>query len=340
MVAAMLAAGPSRARARGTGRTSPSPRRSPVGSWRPGRTARTSTTRSASRTPSPPALYDVARLCARTRANSYVVAAAVPCLPATSPSSSSRPSGSTWRFGDGDGEVVRGDAVEFCLVATQRRHRADTSLEPDGPGARRVARDRPGVRRPRRAWPRADRSRTVTDRGTRPVRIANCSGFYRRPPRRRARAARRTGPLRRAHRRLPRRAHDAHLVEAAPARPDAGLRADVRAPDGRRARRLPRPRHPGRRERRRPQPPRAEGAPRGDRRARRPRRRRWPWSRATTSRAARPTSPPRRGAAQPRHGRAARRAGRRRRDRQRLPRRVRDRRSARRPAPTSSSRAA
>ena len=78
------------------------------------------------------ALYDVARLCARTRANSYAARAmAVPegevdvVLEA--------PDGSTWRFGEAGGESISGQAVEFCLVATQRRNVADTSLVASGP---------------------------------------------------------------------------------------------------------------------------------------------------------------------------------------------------------------
>jgi uncharacterized protein (TIGR03084 family) len=72
------------------------------------------------------ALYDVARLCARTRANSYAAHGRTPpdgdvAVVLTGPD------GATWRFGDGP-SAIEGDAVEFCLVATQRRHRLDTSL--------------------------------------------------------------------------------------------------------------------------------------------------------------------------------------------------------------------
>lgn len=39
------------------------------------------------------------------------------------------PGGDTWRFGPDDAdELVQGDALDFCLVVTQRRHRADTAL--------------------------------------------------------------------------------------------------------------------------------------------------------------------------------------------------------------------
>jgi uncharacterized protein (TIGR03084 family) len=44
------------------------------------------------------------------------------------------PSGETWTWGPDDAaDVVRGDAEEFCLVVTQRRPLADTSLEAVGP---------------------------------------------------------------------------------------------------------------------------------------------------------------------------------------------------------------
>lgn len=39
------------------------------------------------------------------------------------------PNGATWTWGPETAEdVVRGPAEEFCLVVTQRRHLADTSL--------------------------------------------------------------------------------------------------------------------------------------------------------------------------------------------------------------------
>ncbi|HEV3212106.1 MAG TPA: TIGR03084 family metal-binding protein [Acidimicrobiales bacterium] len=80
------------------------------------------------------ALYDVARLCARTRANSYAAHGRVP--PETGVAVElDAPGGARWRFGDDDGDRITGDAVEFCLVATQRRHRADTALEAEGAGA-------------------------------------------------------------------------------------------------------------------------------------------------------------------------------------------------------------
>jgi uncharacterized protein (TIGR03084 family) len=45
------------------------------------------------------------------------------------------PSGGTWSWNDeaGDDNVVRGPALDFCLVVTQRRHVADTALVTEGP---------------------------------------------------------------------------------------------------------------------------------------------------------------------------------------------------------------
>lgn len=72
------------------------------------------------------ALYDVALLGARTRANSYVARGLVP--PADEVAVELRaPDAATWTFGSGP-VAIRGEAVEFCLLATQRRHLDDTSL--------------------------------------------------------------------------------------------------------------------------------------------------------------------------------------------------------------------
>lgn len=47
------------------------------------------------------------------------------------------PSGSLWTWGPDDApESVRGPALDFCLVVTQRRHVDDTALETSGPAAR------------------------------------------------------------------------------------------------------------------------------------------------------------------------------------------------------------
>ncbi|HTN79504.1 MAG TPA: TIGR03084 family metal-binding protein [Acidimicrobiales bacterium] len=43
------------------------------------------------------------------------------------------PSGDTWTWNESSTDVVRGDALDFCLVVTQRRHVADTALEVEGP---------------------------------------------------------------------------------------------------------------------------------------------------------------------------------------------------------------
>jgi uncharacterized protein (TIGR03084 family) len=45
----------------------------------------------------------------------------------------SSPSGELWAWGPDDAEnVVSGSALDFCLVVTQRRNRADTGLEIQG----------------------------------------------------------------------------------------------------------------------------------------------------------------------------------------------------------------
>lgn len=47
------------------------------------------------------------------------------------------PSGDEWAWGDASAsDRVRGDALDFCLVVTQRRHLDDVALEIDGPAAR------------------------------------------------------------------------------------------------------------------------------------------------------------------------------------------------------------
>ena len=46
------------------------------------------------------------------------------------------PDGGTWEWGPtGAVDRVTGPAVDFCLVVTQRRHRADTALKAEGPHA-------------------------------------------------------------------------------------------------------------------------------------------------------------------------------------------------------------
>jgi uncharacterized protein (TIGR03084 family) len=46
------------------------------------------------------------------------------------------PDGSKWRWGKSTENVVRGPAVDFCLVVTQRRNPSDTALEAHGEHAR------------------------------------------------------------------------------------------------------------------------------------------------------------------------------------------------------------
>lgn len=46
------------------------------------------------------------------------------------------PDGSAWAWGpEGAADVVSGHALDFCLLVTQRRHRADLALEVRGPAA-------------------------------------------------------------------------------------------------------------------------------------------------------------------------------------------------------------
>ena len=43
------------------------------------------------------------------------------------------PSGAVWSWGESDTDLVRGSALGFCLVVTQRRHLDDTDIESTGP---------------------------------------------------------------------------------------------------------------------------------------------------------------------------------------------------------------
>ena len=46
------------------------------------------------------------------------------------------PDGATWTFGPADAaDRVTGPALDFCLLVTQRRHRADLALVATGPTA-------------------------------------------------------------------------------------------------------------------------------------------------------------------------------------------------------------
>jgi uncharacterized protein (TIGR03084 family) len=46
------------------------------------------------------------------------------------------PDGSSWQWGDSTTDTVRGSALDFCLVVTQRRNPGDVALEVSGPHAR------------------------------------------------------------------------------------------------------------------------------------------------------------------------------------------------------------
>jgi uncharacterized protein (TIGR03084 family) len=85
--------------------------------------------------PSTRALQQVAYIGARTVANSFVTRGfeppEVPIFVRLQ-----APNGATWEWGDaGAADRVEGDATEFCLVVTQRRNVADTSLAITGPVA-------------------------------------------------------------------------------------------------------------------------------------------------------------------------------------------------------------
>ena len=172
--------------------------------------------------------------------------------PSRSGSSSTAPDGQTWTWGPADAaDRVTGDALDFCLVVTQRRHRDDTGLVVAGPVATQwmsIAQafagpapaatpagapgPRPAPRRPTPARRRpADRTRLPTDPGlaappaarpSEPIRIGNSSGFYGD----RGAAARdgRGRPDRRPHRRLPGRADHADPVEGPAEGPGRRLR--------------------------------------------------------------------------------------------------------------------
>jgi uncharacterized protein (TIGR03084 family) len=82
-----------------------------------------------------PRLRHVAHLGVRTMAFSFALhGLAAPAEPVLVELTGA--GGGRWRFGPDDAtNVVRGPALEFCLVVTQRRHVDDTSLEVAGPVA-------------------------------------------------------------------------------------------------------------------------------------------------------------------------------------------------------------
>ena len=82
-----------------------------------------------------PVLRQVAHIGVRTRDFAYVLHDRTP------PGEPFRvellaPDGSTWVWGPEEAaQVVRGPAVDFCLLVTQRRHRADLAVSATGPEA-------------------------------------------------------------------------------------------------------------------------------------------------------------------------------------------------------------
>ncbi|UDY37020.1 TIGR03084 family metal-binding protein [Dermatobacter hominis] len=82
-----------------------------------------------------PRLRHVADLGVRARPYSYRVRGmAVPDAPLRVELDA--PDGTVWSWGpEGAADTVRGDAVELCLLVTQRRHRDDVVLEVVGPAA-------------------------------------------------------------------------------------------------------------------------------------------------------------------------------------------------------------
>jgi uncharacterized protein (TIGR03084 family) len=76
-------------------------------------------------------LQHVARIGVRARPFSYMVHGLdVPEAPVYV--ALRAPDGSTWEWGEPAANRVTGDALDFCLVVTQRRHVADTSLQVEG----------------------------------------------------------------------------------------------------------------------------------------------------------------------------------------------------------------
>ena len=118
----------------------------PRGSWRPGRTAWTSTTRSAS-TRSPPTGSATSPTSASALATTRSPSTSSTRRPRSSASSSRRRRA---RRGRGarrtPGRRVTGSAYDFCQLVTQRIHLEDTDLVAVGEDADAVALDRAGVR--------------------------------------------------------------------------------------------------------------------------------------------------------------------------------------------------
>ena len=93
-------------------------------------------------------LRHVADLGVRTRPFSYAVNGRA--LPDDGRARRARraPTVTTWTWGESTTDVVRGDALDFCLVVTRRRRPGRHRARGDGAARARVDRDRAGVRRP------------------------------------------------------------------------------------------------------------------------------------------------------------------------------------------------
>ena len=79
-----------------------------------------------------PRLRHVARIGVRARDYAYLVRAITP-PPAEFRVELTAPDGELWTYGPADAEQrVTGPALDFCLLATRRRHRADLALRADG----------------------------------------------------------------------------------------------------------------------------------------------------------------------------------------------------------------
>ena len=223
------------------------------------------------------------------------------------------PDGDTWTFGPADAaDRVTGPALDFCLLVTQRRHRADLALVATGP----VADEWLDVAQAFAGPPGAGRGAgRASERGpgmSGVLRIGNASGFYG------DRFAAWREMLDGGELDVLTGDYLAELTMLILGRdrlrdPDLGLREDVPAPAGELPRHRARARRADRHQRRRAQPGRA-----GRRDAARS-----PTGSASTVRVGYVE-----GDALPRPGRA---------DRQRLPRRVRHRRLPATPARTSWS---
>ena len=91
------------------------------------------------------------------------------------------PDGTRWTWGPPEAENrVTGPALDFCLLVTQRRHRDDLALAIDGPAATEwmaIAQAFAGAAGPPERSPQSGQQ-SGGEPMTRPVRIANCSGFY------------------------------------------------------------------------------------------------------------------------------------------------------------------